>query len=238
MLIYSCHCACVCVHVHTCTSTCMYTHIYAHVQKPEDDVVCPVFLWIRFRTEAGAGRWPAILSSAVCAFTFWPLSRDWVVFHALSGDWVVFHALSLVSLDAFLNKHWLLGTAFLKKYLFKSFLLGCLLLSNLRDCLLMWLLCQVCGLWLSPTLRKTSGLVVWLKMPGRSGVYIASSWRVSVEDTWENEEEQPTLTLLRMTSQAREQHEQRLQGGWSRHVWVHRASHGVIEGRGAGKEQR
>ena len=54
---------------------------------------------------------------------------------------------------------------------------------------------------------------MWLKMPGRSGVYIALSWRVSVEDTWEDEVEQPTLTLLRITSQAREQHEQRLQGG-------------------------
>lgn len=85
---------------------------------------------------------------------------------ALSCDWVVFHALSLVSLNAFLNKHWLLGTASppppFKKYLIKSFLLGCLLLSNLRYCILMWLLCQVCALWLSPTLRKTSGLVVWL----------------------------------------------------------------------------
>lgn len=87
---------------------------------------------------------------------------------APSCDWVVFHALSLVSLNALLNKHWLLGTASLslslslKKYLLKSFLLGCLLLSSLRDCILMWLLCEVCALWLSPTLRKTSGLVVSL----------------------------------------------------------------------------
>lgn len=70
-------------------------------------------------------------------------------------------------------------------------------------------------------------------MPGRSGVYIASSWRVSVEDTWEDEEEQPTLTLLRMTSQAREQHEQRLHGGTKpAHLGAQSKE------RGAGKEQR
>lgn len=104
-----CVCVC-CVYVCACMQEHMHVQPQAHACTPTYMLVCRsqrMMLCVLSSFESGFSlnlelddgqQFSAVLS---------------VFSHSgpLSCDWVVFHALSLVSLNAFLNKHWLLGTA-------------------------------------------------------------------------------------------------------------------------------